>query len=89
MYKRAAINAPLQGSAAEIIKLAMIQVNKVLPHDQAKLLLQVHDELIFEVDQDIAKSLSTTIQNVMQDVIELSVPLVVEVGSGLNWDEAH
>ena len=87
--ERAAINAPLQGSAAEIIKLAMIQVNKVLPHDQAKLLLQVHDELVFEVDQDIAKSLSTTIQNVMQDVIELSVPLVVEVGSGLNWDEAH
>ncbi len=87
--ERAAINAPLQGSAAEIIKLAMIQVNQILPKDQAKLLLQVHDELVFEVDESIAAELSTQIQEVMQNVVKLSVPLLVEVGQGLNWDEAH
>ncbi|ENV35334.1 DNA polymerase I [Acinetobacter gerneri] len=87
--ERAAINAPLQGSAAEIIKLAMIAVDKILPKDQAKLLLQVHDELVFEVDEAIADELATKIQTTMQNVIEISVPLVVEVGKGLNWDEAH
>lgn len=87
--ERAAINAPLQGSAAEIIKLAMIEVNKILPQDQAKLLLQVHDELVFEVDAAIADQLATQIQQVMQDVVKISVPLLVEVGKGHNWDEAH
>ncbi|MEG0347713.1 MAG: DNA polymerase I [Acinetobacter sp.] len=87
--ERAAINAPLQGSAAEIIKMAMIEVNKILPHDQAKLLLQVHDELVFEVDEAIADQLAEQIQDVMQKVVTLSVPLVVEVGKGHNWDEAH
>ncbi|WP_010116864.1 DNA polymerase I [Acinetobacter sp. P8-3-8] len=87
--ERAAINAPLQGSAAEIIKMAMIEVNKILPHDQAKLLLQVHDELVFEVDETIADQLAEQIQDVMQKVVTLSVPLVVEVGKGNNWDEAH
>ncbi|WP_296277659.1 DNA polymerase I [uncultured Acinetobacter sp.] len=87
--ERAAINAPLQGSAAEIIKMAMIEVNKILPHDQAKLLLQVHDELVFEVDEAIADQLAEQIQDVMQKVVTLSVPLVVEVGKGNNWDEAH
>ena len=87
--ERAAINAPLQGSAAEIIKMAMIEVDKILPKDQAKLLLQVHDELVFEVDEAIADELSSLIQDVMQKVVTLSVPLLVEVGKGNNWDEAH
>ena len=87
--ERAAINAPLQGSAADIIKLAMIAVDKVLPKDQAKLLLQVHDELVFEVDIAIADELSKQIAEVMQSVLEISVPFVVEVGQGLNWDAAH
>lgn len=87
--ERAAINAPLQGSAAEIIKMAMIEVNKILPQDQAKLLLQVHDELVFEVDEAIADQLATQIKDVMQKVVTLSVPLVVEVGQGKNWGEAH
>ena len=87
--ERAAINAPLQGSAAEIIKMAMIEVDKILPKDQAKLLLQVHDELVFEVDAAIADELAKQIQDVMQKVCTLSVPLVVEVGQGNNWDEAH
>ena len=87
--ERAAINAPLQGSAAEIIKMAMIEVDKILPKNQAKLLLQVHDELVFEVDEDIADEISIKIQDVMQKVVTLSVPLLVEVGKGKNWDEAH
>lgn len=87
--ERAAINAPLQGSAADIIKLAMIAVDKVLPKDQAKLLLQVHDELVFEADADIADELSKQITDVMQSVLEISVPFVVEVGQGQNWDAAH
>ena len=87
--ERAAINAPLQGSAADIIKIAMIEVDKILPKDQAKMLLQVHDELVFEVDCDIADELAPQLAQVMQSVVELSVPLIVEVGKGMNWDEAH
>ncbi|WP_436872348.1 DNA polymerase I [Acinetobacter haemolyticus] len=87
--ERAAINAPLQGSAADIIKLAMIEVDKILPKDQAKLLLQVHDELVFEADETIADELSKQIAEVMQSVLDISVPFVVEVGQGQNWDAAH
>lgn len=87
--ERAAINAPLQGSAADIIKMAMIEVDKMLPKDQAKMLLQVHDELVFEVDEDIADELAPKLAEVMQSVLQISVPLVVEIGKGKNWDEAH
>lgn len=87
--ERAAINAPLQGSAAEIIKMAMIEVDKILPKDQTKLLLQVHDELVFEVDEAVADQMAEQIKDVMQKVVTLSVPLVVEVGQGKNWGEAH
>ncbi|WP_163121261.1 DNA polymerase I [Acinetobacter portensis] len=87
--ERAAINAPLQGSAADIIKIAMIEVEKMLPKDQAKMLLQVHDELVFEVDEDIADELAPKLAEVMQSVLQISVPLIVEVGKGKNWDEAH
>lgn len=97
---RAAINAPLQGSAADIIKLAMMAVNDVLPKDCATLLLQVHDELVFEMDERHQGHLSTLIKNAMQNVItdtakklgfevSLSVPLVVEVGAGESWEQAH
>ncbi|WP_445660340.1 DNA polymerase I [Acinetobacter sp. F16] len=87
--ERAAINAPLQGSAADIIKMAMVEVDKMLPKDKAKMLLQVHDELVFEVDADIADELAPKLAEVMQSVVKLSVPLIVEVGKGMNWDEAH
>ena len=87
--ERAAINAPLQGSAAEIIKLAMIAVDKILPKAQAKLLLQVHDELVFEADAAIADELAVKIAEAMQNVVKISVPLLVEVGQGQNWDQAH
>ncbi|WP_353144446.1 DNA polymerase I [Acinetobacter pragensis] len=87
--ERAAINAPLQGSAADIIKMAMIEVEKMLPKDHAKMLLQVHDELVFEADEAIADDLAVKLAEVMQSVLKISVPLVVEVGKGNNWDEAH
>ena len=98
--ERAAINAPLQGSAADLIKLAMIAVDKVLPKEQAKMLLQVHDELVFEVDSDKVDEISKLITDAMQDVltntavekgwqVDFSVPLLVETDSGQNWDEAH
>ena len=87
--ERAAINAPLQGSAADIIKLAMIAIEKKLDQSRALLLLQVHDELVFEVDEDYVSDATTLIKDTMQDVFTLNVPLVVEVGKGNNWDEAH
>lgn len=98
--ERASINAPLQGSAAEIIKLAMIAVDKVLPKEHAKLLLQVHDELVFEVDADkvdeVGELIKTAMQNVLTDTakdlgwdVDFAVPLVVEIGVGENWDKAH
>lgn len=87
--ERAAINAPLQGSAADIIKMAMIEVEQKIDHQRSLLLLQVHDELVLEVDQDYADELRPILQDAMQNVVELSVPLVVDVGQGLNWDEAH
>lgn len=98
--ERAAINAPLQGSAADIIKLAMIAVDKILPKDHAKLLLQVHDELVFEVDTDKADKIGKLIKNAMQNAlahtakeigwqVDFAVPLVVDIGIGDNWDKAH
>ncbi|AAZ18247.1 DNA polymerase I [Psychrobacter arcticus 273-4] len=98
--ERAAINAPLQGSAADLIKLAMIAVDKVLPKHQAKMLLQVHDELVFEVDANKVDEISQLITDAMQNVltatavekgwnVNFAVPLLVETDSGQNWDEAH
>ncbi len=98
--ERAAINAPLQGSAADIIKLAMIAVDKILPKAQAKMLLQVHDELVFEVDAEHADEISKLITDAMQEVltataadkgwqVDFAVPLLVETDIGSNWDEAH
>lgn len=98
--ERAAINAPLQGSAAEIIKLAMVAVEAILPKDQAKMLLQVHDELVFEVDKLHAETLGEQIRQTMQDVfiktardkgwqVDFAVPLLVEIGVGKNWEVAH
>ncbi|MCE2993371.1 MAG: DNA polymerase I [Alphaproteobacteria bacterium] len=84
--ERAAINAPLQASAADIIKKAMVE----LPQDLRKrLILQVHDELLFEVEEDKVEHYSKIIKNTMENVIKLSVPLTVEVSSGDNWDQAH
>lgn len=85
---RAAANAPIQGSSADIIKIAMIKLHEILKPFQAKLLLQVHDELVFEVHPDDWQTLQPQIKSTMESAVELSVPLVVEVRSGDNWMEA-
>ena len=89
--ERAAINAPIQGTAADIMKRAMIQVAHRLNAEQgrARLLLQVHDELLLEVPNDETDATARLVKETMQNAATLSVPLIVDVGSGANWDEAH
>jgi DNA polymerase I len=87
-YLRAAANAPIQGSSADIIKLAMIAIDKLLVPYQAKMLLQVHDELVLEIPQDEWAELQPKIKATMEGAIDLSVPMVAEVGSGANWMDA-
>ena len=89
--KRAAINTPLQGSAADIIKKAMINIHKRLREEKfsAKMLLQVHDELVFEVPREEVEKLRNMVKEEMEGVVELRVPLVVDIGVGDNWAEAH
>ncbi|MEG4057122.1 MULTISPECIES: DNA polymerase I [unclassified Microcoleus] len=84
---RAAANAPIQGSSADIIKLAMIDVHKILQNYQARLLLQVHDELIFEVPPDEWEELQPKIRTAMENALPLSVPLIVDIHAGQNWME--
>ncbi|MBX3712236.1 MAG: DNA polymerase I [Lysobacter sp.] len=89
--ERAAINAPMQGTAADIIKRAMIAIDGwIAGHaDQAKMLLQVHDELVFECDADFVDALIPEVEARMAAAAELRVPLVIDAGVGDNWDEAH
>jgi DNA polymerase-1 len=89
--ERQAINAPMQGTAADLIKLAMIAVQEAIDRDRlaTRMVMQVHDELVFEVpDAELAWAKSQ-IPALMSGVAQLSVPLVAEVGVGPNWDEAH
>ena len=89
--ERTAINAPMQGTAADIIKRAMIQVDAWIRTEQppVRMIMQVHDELVFEVAEDATESVSSHICAQMQAAAELAVPLLVEAGIGDNWDEAH
>jgi len=89
--ERTAINAPMQGTAADIIKLAMIDVWQWLQQENTniRMIMQVHDELVFEVPEDGLDGYCTTLQQIMQNATELSVPLIADVGMGNNWDEAH
>ena len=89
--ERTAINAPMQGSAADIIKRAMINVDAWLNTSDlnARMTMQVHDELIFEVEEDQVDELISGVKSVMESAAELSVPLIVDVGIGSNWDQAH
>ena len=91
--KRAAINAPIQGTAADVIRRAMIRMDDAIAHLPAKMLLQVHDELVFEVDKDAADDLIAVAKNVMENaanpVVKFDVPLVVDAGIGATWAEAH
>ena len=88
--ERAAVNAPMQGSAADIIKRAMIAVASWLKgRDDAHMLMQVHDELVFEVRADAVDEVRAAVMERMSGAAALAVPLVVDVGVGANWDEAH
>ncbi|MBS9388930.1 MAG: DNA polymerase I [Dolichospermum sp. WA123] len=84
---RSAANAPIQGSSADIIKIAMVQLHEVLKNYQARLLLQVHDELVFEVPPHEWSELQPQIKSVMENAVSLSVPLVVDIHAGDNWME--
>ena len=90
--ERAAINAPMQGTAADIIKLAMIKVDDWIrknASDDVTMMMQVHDELVFEIKEDKVDTYVSTITTLMESAATLNVPLVVEAGVGENWDEAH
>lgn len=88
--ERTAINAPMQGSAADIIKLAMLEVDKWLKDVKGiKMIMQVHDELVFEVEESQLELAQKKIPKLMESVAELSVPLIADVGIGDNWEEAH
>ena len=91
--KRAAINAPIQGTAADVIRRAMVQMPNAISHLPAKMLLQVHDELIFEVSKDALNETTEVVRNIMEKasepVVKLDVPLVVDAGFGNNWADAH
>ena len=89
--QRTAINAPMQGSAADIIKLAMIDIDRWLQSSDldARLLLQVHDELVFEVKEQDADLLSDGVRFRMMSAASLDVPLIVDIGVGGNWEQAH
>ena len=88
--ERVAINAPMQGTAADIIKRAMIQLDQTLQNDpDIAMIMQVHDELVFEVRSEKVAFYSELIKTQMESAADLVVPLIVEVGQGMNWDEAH
>ena len=91
--KRAAINAPIQGTAADVIRRAMVQMPNAISHLPVKMLLQVHDELIFEVNKDALNETTEVVRNIMEKasepVVKLDVPLVVDAGFGNNWADAH
>jgi DNA polymerase I len=89
--ERAAINAPMQGTAADIIKRAMVEVDRWLIRSEAPacLVMQVHDELVFEVKREFVESLITQARELMSNAAQLRVPLRVDVGIGDNWDKAH
>ncbi len=90
--ERAAINAPMQGTAADIIKLAMIAVDHWVqqqPQDEVRLLMQVHDELVFEVKESALESVTAEVKALMEQAATLDVPLIADAGFGDNWDQAH
>ena len=89
--ERNAVNAPIQGSAADIIKLAMINIQNIIEKEKlkSKMLLQVHDELVFDVHKNELKFLKSMVKNEMENAYKLGIPLTVEIGVGNNWLEAH
>ena len=91
MAERSAINAPIQGSAADIIKKAMIDVQSEIEKQnlKSKMLLQVHDELVFDMHKEEENVLKNLVKQNMENAVELDVPIIVDLGIGNNWLEAH
>jgi DNA polymerase-1 len=90
--ERAAINGPMQGTAADLIKLAMIEVHNWIqtePNIKGKMIMQVHDELVFEVPNNEVQTFKKMIPTLMAGVASLSVPLIADIGEGGNWEQAH
>ena len=89
--ERTAINAPIQGTAADLIKVAMINISRLFEerHLKAAMIMQVHDELVFEAPQSERQAVMALVKKEMEGVVALSVPLKVDIGFGRNWDEAH
>ena len=89
--ERAAINAPMQGTAADLIKMSMIEVQRILHTEQraTRMIMQVHDELVFEVPEAEIDWVRSTIPQIMAGVATLRVPLFAELGLGANWEQAH
>ena len=88
---RTAINAPMQGSSADIIKKAMLDIQAWIDREDnsIQMIMQVHDELVFEVPAEKSKEYSENLRSLMAEALKLSIPLVVDVGIGSNWQEAH
>ena len=88
---RVAINSPVQGSAADLIKLAMIRLAQQISEKKLKsrMILQVHDELVFECPKEEEQEMRTLVKKEMEEVVQLKVPLVVDMGWGKNWNTAH
>jgi DNA polymerase-1 len=89
--ERVAVNMPIQGTAADMIKLAMIRIHEYLIKNKfkSKMVLQVHDELVFDMLKEEAPALAPSIKFIMEDAMKLNVPLLVDVGTGANWLDAH
>ena len=87
--ERIVVNAPVQGTAADVIKIAMIRLDEALAETEAQMLLQVHDELLVEAPEDACDEIAATMKSIMEGAIELDVPLKVDVGIGANWAEIH
>jgi DNA polymerase-1 len=89
--ERTAINAPIQGTAADILKVAMIDIAKWIDKENApvKIIMQVHDELVFEVNKSFVDEANSKISELMANCFKLDVPLLVDIGIGDNWDKAH
>ncbi|MDD5733712.1 MAG: DNA polymerase, partial [Bacteroidales bacterium] len=91
LAERNAINAPIQGTAADIIKKAMVAVHRAILEKglRSRMILQVHDELLFDVYSPEKEMMGQLVRSVMENITALSVPLSVDIGIGENWDEAH
>ena len=89
LYERLAINAPIQGTAADIIKMVMVKLNDKLKEYDAKILLQIHDELIVEVEEKYSNEVADLVKNTMENIVNFSVPLIADVKIGNSWSEIH